>query len=137
MIDQTDIQIIRLLKDNSRIQWREIGEIVHLTGQAVKNRISRLEELGIIEGYTVKLNPASLGLEVTAFVTVFMKTTDHSGFQKFIRESNIVFEAHRISGEGCYLLLVYASGQPELIAFLDGILTYGNYRVNLSMNKVK
>ena len=56
MLDQTDMEIIKLLTQNSRMQWLDIGEIVHLTGQAVKNRVDRLEKLGIIEGYRVKLN---------------------------------------------------------------------------------
>jgi len=137
MIDQTDIEIIKLLTQNSRMQWLEIGEIVHLTGQAVKNRINRLEKLGVIEGYTVKLNLSKLGWEVTAYVTVFMKTADHIAFQKYLRDSNLIFEAHRISGEGCYLLKVHASNKQELIDFLDDILQFGNYKVNLSIDKIK
>lgn len=52
MLDQTDLKILELLLSNSRMQWQEIGEQVHLTGQAVKNRIDRMEKLGVIEGYT-------------------------------------------------------------------------------------
>lgn len=137
MIDQTDIQILQLLRTNSRMQWQEIGDIVHLTGQAVKNRITKLNELGILEGYTVKINNEKLGLSVTAFITVFMKTTDHIGFCKYIKLNDLVYEAHRISGEGCYLLTVFTHDQKELLDFLDEILIYGNYKVNLSMNKIK
>jgi Lrp/AsnC family leucine-responsive transcriptional regulator len=137
MIDQTDIQIIQLLKTNSRMQWQDIGDIVHLSGQAVKNRITKLSQLGILEGYTVKINAEKLGLSVTAFITVFMKTTDHIAFFKFVKQNNLVYEAHRISGEGCYLLTVYSHDQKELLDFLDELLTYGNYKVNLSMNKIK
>lgn len=137
MVDQTDIEIIKLLAQNSRMQWQEIGEIVHLTGQAVKNRINRLEKLGVIEGYTVKVNSGKLGMEVTAFVTVFMKTTEHAAFQKYLRQSDLIIEANRISGEGCYLLKILTSSQQELIAFLDSILKYGNYKVNLSIDTIK
>ncbi len=137
MIDQTDIEIIKILTQNSRMQWREIGERVHLTGQAVKNRINRLENLGVIEGYTVKINSAKLGIEVTAFVTVYMRTTEHLAFQKYLRENDLIFGAHRISGEGCYLLKVHTSNQQELIDFLDSILLYGNYKVSLSIDKLK
>jgi Lrp/AsnC family leucine-responsive transcriptional regulator len=104
MIDQTDMEIIGLLMKNGRMQWQEIGEIVHLTGQAVKKRIDRLEKAGVIEGYTVKLDHAKMGLETTAFITVYMKTTDHAAFKRFISVSSLVEEAHRISGDGCYLL---------------------------------
>jgi len=137
MIDQTDMEILKLLMVNSRMQWQEIGEAVHLTGQAVKNRISRLEKLGIIEGYTVRLNESRMGREITAYVTIFMKTTDHASFRKVLGESALVTEAHRISGEGCYLLRTVASNQQELIGFLDSILRFGNYKVNLSIDRIK
>lgn len=53
MIDNTDLEILKLLKSNCKMQFRDIGEVVHLTGQAVSNRISRMEHLGVIKGYTV------------------------------------------------------------------------------------
>lgn len=137
MLDQTDLNILELLLSNSRMQWQEIGEQVHLTGQAVKNRIDRMEKLGVIEGYTIKLDRKKLGVEITAFVTIYMKTTDHNAFHNFIKASRIVEEAHRVSGEGCYLLKVYTSNQEELVQFLDEILKYGNYKVNLSITQIK
>lgn len=137
MIDRTDIEIIKLLAANARIQWQDIGEQVHLTGQAVKNRIGRLEKLGVIEGYTVKLNESKLGKEITAYVTVYMKTTEHAAFQKFISTSLFISEAHRISGEGCYLLKTTASSQQELTDLLDSLLRFGNYKVNMSIGRIK
>ncbi|GGA29684.1 hypothetical protein GCM10011384_19020 [Psychrobacillus lasiicapitis] len=56
-----------------RIQWKELGQKIHMTGQAVGNRIRRLEDLGIIEQYTITINRIKLGQLVTAFVTVFEK----------------------------------------------------------------
>lgn len=137
MIDQTDIEILRWLQKNSRMQWKEIGEKVHLTGQAVAARIRKLEDLGIIEGFTVKLNPNKLGNSITAFITVFMKTTDHYFFQQFLVHKETIAEAHRVSGEGCYWLKANISSQEELNVLLDEILKYGNYRVNLSIGSVK
>ena len=137
MLDQTDIQILNLLTTNSRLQLQEIGEEVHLTGQAVRNRINRMEKLGVIEGYTIKINPKMLGKELIAFVTIFMKTTDHASFQKYIINNTLISEANKISGDGCYLLKVTASTQEEIVGLLDEILKYGNYRLNLSIENVK
>ncbi|MFZ5967737.1 MAG: Lrp/AsnC family transcriptional regulator [Bacillota bacterium] len=137
MLDQTDYEILEMLKKNARYQWREIGEQVHLTGQAVANRIRRMEEFGVIQGYTVKVDPVKEGKVVTAFVTIFMKTTDHAAFIRFVKQSPAVVEANRTSGEGCYLLKVNAATQEELLQFLDEVLAYGNYRVNLSIEDIK
>jgi Lrp/AsnC family leucine-responsive transcriptional regulator len=137
MLDNTDWEILKLLKDNCKMQFRDIGEIVHLTGQAVSNRISRLEALGIIKGYTVLLDKKLLGKIITAYITVFMKTTDHGAFHTFLRNHELVEEACRISGEGCYLLKIQTNSQEDLNCFLDSVLKYGNYRLNISIGKIK
>lgn len=137
MLDKTDLEIISLLKQNAIMQLKDIGERVHLTGQAVSNRIQRIEALGVIRGYTVKLDEEKLGKHLSAYITIFMKTTDHAAFHKFINGSDAVTEADRISGDGCYIVKVNVSTQDELSQFLDSILQYGNYRVNISIGKIK
>lgn len=137
MIDQTDIEILKLLIKNSRMKWQDIGEKVHLTGQAVKNRIRRMEKLKVIEGYTLKINFNKIGKQITAFITIFMKTTDHLAFQRYILSNPLIVEANRISGEGCYLLKVVSSDREEIVELLDQILQYGNYKINLSIEKIK
>lgn len=137
MLDQTDIEILNLLMKNSRMQWQEIGDEVHLTGQAVKNRISKMGKSGVIEEYTIKVNHAKMGKSLIGFITVFMKTNDHIGFQAFIKNNPIINEAHRISGDGCYILRAATSTQSELTELLDDILKYGNYQLSLSIEDVK
>ncbi len=137
MIDETDLAILEMLKQNARLQWKEIGHHVHLTGQAVGARIRKMEDLGILEGYTVRTNPTKLGLTQTAFVTVFMTSTNHGKFQAWLHDQSSVVEAHRVSGEGCYWLKVIVATPEDLTAFLDQLLEYGNYRLNLSIQAVK
>ena len=137
MIDQIDLQIIQLLKENSRLQWKEIGEIIHMTGQGVAARIHKMEELGVIEKYTLKVNEKKLGRELTAFITVHMKTTNHKGFVDFLNSKDYVVEAHRTSGAGCYLLKVVIEGSEQLNLFLEDLLEYANYSLALSIDDVK
>ena len=137
MLDYTDWEIIKLLKANCKMQRKDIGEQVHLTGQAVSNRISRMEELGVIQGYSVLLDDTLLGKALTAYITVFMKTTNHQALHVFLQNQEAVVEANRISGDGCYLLKIQVNSQAELNCFLDSVLKYGNYRVNISIGKIK
>ncbi|MFF2890343.1 Lrp/AsnC family transcriptional regulator [Paenibacillus sp. NPDC057967] len=71
MLDKTDYAILACLQSNARMQMKEIGERVHMTGQAVANRIDRLEELGVLLGYTVKLDESKQEKPFEAMVTVF------------------------------------------------------------------
>ena len=137
MMDHTDQQILQCLQKDSRLQWQEIGKIVHLTGQAVATRIRRMQDDGIIEAFTVVLNYAKLSKPITAFITVFMSSSNHAIFKGFIEDNSAVLEAYRISGQGCYWLKANFTNQKELTEFLDTILLYGNYKVNLSIDKIK
>ncbi|TCL70033.1 AsnC family transcriptional regulator [Hydrogenispora ethanolica] len=137
MLDKTDREIIGCLKEDAKLQLREIGERVHLTGQAVANRIQRLERQGIIKGYTAVLDENKLGMGITAYITVFMKTADHRSLQQFLQASPGVSEAHRISGDGCYLLKAAFATEQELNQLLDQLLQFGNYRLSISIGKIR
>lgn len=137
-LDELDGRILQCLTQDARMSHKDIGQAVHLTGQAVGARIRRLEEAGIIEGFTVKWNAAKTGLPVHALVTVFMNSsTKHKAFQTFAQEHPAVEEACRVGGEGCYWMRVRAASQAELTDLLDELLAYGNYRVSLDIGRIK
>ncbi|WP_340637696.1 Lrp/AsnC family transcriptional regulator [Bacillus cereus] len=115
MVDYIDIKMLNLLKENSRVQWRDIGKEIHMIGQAVGNRIRKLEEEGIIRAYTILLDEMKLGKSHLAFITIFMKTNEHSGFLDFIVTKDSVVEAHKISGESCYILKVFLESYYQYI----------------------
>ncbi|HCF54424.1 MAG TPA: transcriptional regulator, partial [Bacillus sp. (in: Bacteria)] len=78
-----------------------------------------------------------LGQTVTAFVTLFVTSANHQEFMDFFQKEEEISEVHRVSGEGCYLLKTHFSSNEELDNFLGRLLKYGNYRVNLSIGKLK
>lgn len=137
MLDHVDFQIMRLLQQNSRMQWKQIGEHVHMSAPAVANRIKRLEDLGVIQGYTVKLDERLLGNHYCVFITVAMKNYNHTKFAEFIKTKDEIKEAHRISGEPCFILKVLIADQSKLAELLDEILVYGYYKVNISIGECK
>jgi len=137
LFDEVDQSILDLLTCNSRRQWQEIGEKVHLTGQAVKNRVDKLEKMGILKNYTINIDYKKLGCMVHTFIAISMKTTKHSEFVEFIKGEKTIIEAHRTGGEACYLLKASTTSQDDLTRLLDAILEYGNYKVSLSLEQVK
>lgn len=136
-LDATDLRILELLRDNSRLQWKKIGQEVHLTGQAVAARIRRLEDLGVIKGYSIRINQEMLARPLAAFLTVSMKSSDHAAFERFVRGKDEIVEAHRISGGGCYLLRAELGGTEALDRLREEILAYGNYDLCISIGRIK
>ncbi|WP_410772505.1 Lrp/AsnC family transcriptional regulator [Fontibacillus sp. BL9] len=137
-IDDTDLRILRCLLEDASRSHKEIGGEVHLTGQAVGARVRKLQDLGVIEGFTLRWNPERLGLSVHALVTVFMNSgTGHQAFQEFAAGCASIAELHRVSGEGCYWMRVRVSSQALLNEFLEELLRFGNYKVSLSIGQLK
>lgn len=137
-IDEIDLKILEALLDNAFLTHKDIGERVHLTGQAVGARVRKLEELGVIEGYTLRWKPEKIGLQVHAFLIVFMNMNQsHQAFRDFTRKTESVQEVHRVSVEGCYWLRIRTKDSSELNQLLDEILKYGNYKLSLSIEQIK
>ncbi|PID14488.1 transcriptional regulator [Sporosarcina sp. P34] len=136
-LDNIDFKILRLLSKNSRIQWKDLGEQIHMTGQAVGNRIKKLENSGVIKAFSLEVDEMKVGLSYTAFIIIYMKTANHNAFTRFMNDCKEVVEVHRVSGEGCYHIKVKLHSQEQLNLFLDKILEYGNYSVHLSIQEIK
>ncbi|MCQ6277261.1 Lrp/AsnC family transcriptional regulator [Bacillus sp. V3B] len=136
-LDNIDFQILRLLSENSRVQWKDLGEQIHMTGQAVGNRIRKLEESGVIKAYSLIVDEMKLGLTFTAFIIIYMKTADHDAFIRFIHDRKEVVETHRVSGEGCYHLKIKVTSQEQLNLLLNKFLDHGNYSLHLSIQEIK
>lgn len=136
-VDEMDLQILQHLVENSARSNKEIGTLVHLSGQAVGLRIRKLQDMGVIEGYTLRCNTTRLG-QIQAFVTLYMNTASgHHTFLAFIKEQPQVQEVHRISGEGCYWIRVYTATMTELNTLMDQLLPYGNFKINLSIEQLQ
>ncbi|MGG1615334.1 Lrp/AsnC family transcriptional regulator [Paenibacillus sp. NRS-1782] len=136
--DDTDLRILHHLVEDSSLSHKEIGLLVHLTGQAVGARVRKMQDAGIIEGYTLRWNPEKMGQTIHAFITVFLNSgTVHSAFQAFARKHPSIIEIHRVSGEGCYWMRLRMSSQEELNTMLDELTQYGNYKLSFSLGELK
>ena len=69
-MDVTDYRIIEILQKDGRISMKDLGKIVGLTSPAVSERVKRLEESGVIEGYKAIVNPDALGRVIKAFIHI-------------------------------------------------------------------
>ncbi|MFD0716397.1 Lrp/AsnC family transcriptional regulator [Paenibacillus sp. GCM10027626] len=132
MLDKTDFAIIEELTANGRITMKELGAKVHMTAQAVRLRVEKLEDAGIILGYAAITDPAKLGRPVQAYINIYTKSTNHAPMLSFLEDHQKYIERkHKISGEGCYLVELRFPSNAELNTFLDLLNEYANYKLSL------
>ncbi len=67
-LDATDAKIIRILQENGRISMQRLSEKINMSSPAATERVKKLEEAGIITGYTAVVDPEKLGLHTHAYV---------------------------------------------------------------------
>lgn len=136
MLDNTDRNILDELSKNSRLTMKELGEKVHLTGPAVSARVAKLEDNGIIEGYSIKINPTKLGWFVHAFLTIFTKSTNHQPYLSFLEtQEQYIVQNYKISGEGCYILECRFPSNEALNDFLEALNKHANYKLSIVIDK--
>ncbi|HUG41498.1 MAG TPA: Lrp/AsnC family transcriptional regulator [Longimicrobiales bacterium] len=120
MLDATDIRILRLLQADARMANAAIARDVGLCSSAVFQRIRKLENEGVIQGYHARLDPAALGQGLLAFVAVQTgegaRAAETAALLAAIPE---VLEVHRVVGEDCFLLKLRVEDTAALGALLD------------------
>lgn len=108
-----------------------------MTGQAAATRVAKLEDNGVIEGYTIKVNQAKLGCPVHAFLTIITKSTHHQPYLSFIRtQEKYIINNYKISGEGCYLLECKFPSNGLLDEFLVELNGHANYKLSIVINQM-
>ncbi len=108
-MDAMDRKILKVLQTDGRASLQQIGQAVGLSSSPCWERIRKMEAAGVIEGYTVRLNPQALGLHDTVMVQVTLDSHSDNTLEKFgetLAAIPEVIEAHLISGEYDYLLRV-------------------------------
>jgi len=136
MLDRTDYRIIEELRNNGRMTMKQLGEKVHLTGQATATRVLKLEETGVIEGYTIKVNEKQLGYSVHAFINIYTKSYNHGPYFSVLEsEKEFVLNNYKISGDGCYLLECKFPSNEELDRFLTALNKCVNYKLSIVVAK--
>lgn len=119
-VDGTDLEIIDLLVRDGRRTLADIGAVVSLSAPAVKRRVARLEELGVITGYTARIDHAKLGCPIEAFTELRFagstKVGDIAGVAAGLAEVDAV---HTIAGDPDALVHLRVRDVADLTRVID------------------
>lgn len=130
-VDAKDLKILEALQANARAPLSELGRSVGLSQPAVSERVKRLEEAGIIEGYGARINPRALGLGLMALVRL---RTTHEHIKTCLRrfgEIPHIIEVHRVTGDDCFVLKVLVPAPEDLETIVDRIAGFGAVTTSL------
>jgi Lrp/AsnC family leucine-responsive transcriptional regulator len=125
MLDKVDCELLEILQLEGRTKRNELAEKVGLSLPAISERLRKLEEEGIIQGYYTRLNHKRLGKDITAFVVVTVDSSKHfTSFLEHIMKSDDIQECHAITGDGTHLLKVRTENTEGLEKLLARIQSW-------------
>lgn len=125
-MDKIDYKIIELLQQNARYPLKHLAEEVYLSTPAVSSRIEKLEEAGVITGYTANIDQGKLGYNIKAFINLEVDPKQKPEFYPFIKSCSNVLECNCVTGKYSMLIKVAYHTTEELDAFINEIQKFGS-----------
>lgn len=134
LLDDTGWQILELLQQEARITFAELGRRVGLSLPAVAERVRRMEEAGIINGYRTVVDLAKIGLPVMAFIHLKTPSERYPALIAHLRQMPQVVEGHHIAGSDAFILKVVAASIPQLETIITRFSAYGQTTTSIVLS---
>lgn len=143
-IDRYDLALLDAIQRDGSATNAVLSERIHLSPSQVSRRLQRLAESGVIAGHAALLDPATVGLGVTAFAQVILERHDETrseAFESAVADLPEVLDCYSVSGDADYVLRIVA---PDLAAFSESMMKrilrlpgVAHIKTNIALQKVK
>lgn len=123
-LDPVDARILGALAKDARSSIAELARLVGLSAPSVSERVARLEEAGVIEGYTLTISPKALGLPIAAWLRIRPVPGQLQTVMEILQGLPEIVECDRITGEDCFIARAHVRSVDELERLIDRIIPY-------------
>ena len=113
-LDALDQKIVRLLIENARISYSDIGQEVGISRVAVKARIQALEQRGIIEAYTTIINPQKISGAVSCYFEIETLPDTLAEVTETLKENEAITQVYRVTGKNKLHVHAVAASSEEM-----------------------
>ena len=134
--DETDFRILQELQADARVTISELGRRVHLSQPAVKERIRRLTEAGVIRGYHADIDMHALGYPIKAIIRVAVNGAMTRRFNEIADDMPEIAELNSVTGTDAYVLKVHARSISHLDALIGRISSAGESTTYIVLQEV-
>jgi len=135
-LDKLNWAILKLLQQNARASFSEIGRKIGLTSPAVAERVKKMEDAGVISSYKVNLSHQKTGYQLRAMITLRAFTGRLKAFLETVPNYKEVINCYRITGNENIIMEVILHDQAHLERLIDRLITYGETRTHIILSKV-
>ena len=130
-LDDANLQILKELQDDPRVSMSELARRVRLSPPAVTERVDRLRRAGVIAGWRLDVDPAALGLPVTAYARMRPGPGQLARVTALVPDVEEITECHRITGDDCFLIRLHVRSMSHLAEVLDRLSVHGQITTSI------
>lgn len=123
-MDTIDAKLLSLLQHDARMTISELSKQLALSRPSVTERLHRLQEKGIIEGFTAIVSPAAVGRSMLLMIQISDLKVSAGEWEKMIASEQDVIECHRVTGEIGYIIKAAVEGMEGLRQLVDRLMVY-------------
>ena len=135
-VDSLNWKILKCLQQNARQSNAEIGRTVGISSPAISERIKKMEDAGIIQGYNTSVSPLEVGYQLKAIITLRAFMGMLKPFLEKVKTYPEVLNCYRITGNENFVMEVVLTNQKHLETFIDQVIVYGETKTQIVLSHV-
>lgn len=135
-IDKLNWLILEELQLNARTPLTEISRKVGLSSPSVAERIQKMEDAGIINGYSASLNMEKLGYSLGIYISIKIRFGQVQNFEAYVKTVPEICECHKLTGSECMLMKGYVRDPKHLENLNERLTVYGELTTSLILNSI-
>lgn len=130
-VDLIDAKLMEALAQDGRVSMKQLATLVGLSAPSVAERVKRLEDVGMIEGYGARLNARALGYPLSVFIRVRPMPGELSRVADLLAAKNQIIECDRVTGDDCFVARAVVRSVDELERLIDDILPFATTNTSI------
>lgn len=134
-LDAVDAAILRALGKDARTPIRDLAQQVGLSAPSTSERVRRLEEAGVIEGYAVRVSPRALGLPLGAYLRIRPMPGELSRVAMLLKSLPEIVACDRVTGDDCFIARAQVAAMADLETLIDGLLPYATTNTSVIVSE--
>jgi Lrp/AsnC family leucine-responsive transcriptional regulator len=133
-MDKIDKKLLELLQENARITIIELSKKLNLSRPSVNERLRRLQDNGVIQGFTARVSAEAIGKGTIVIIQIGNLKIECRRFEELIKEETDILECHRVTGTNSYFLKAAVATMKDLEALVDRLIPYGQLNTSVVLS---
>ncbi len=133
-LDKIDRKIIEFLQIDGRMTVLQLSKELNLSRPAINERIKKLQESNVIQGFTTKISPEAIGKEIIVMIEVNNVKVECHKFEELIQDEYDIVECHRITGQSSYIMKAIVPNMKRVRELIDRLIPFAQLNTSVVLS---